>query len=115
LANASSADFEHVAEEVSGMELTSFFNQWLRRPGTPQLSIRGNIKKKTLDMIVLQLQKNGIYEFPMKLKINFNDGSTLIETIEISEKATPFKKSYSKKISSFVVDPSVELLFEESK
>jgi aminopeptidase N len=115
LANASSADFERVAEEVSEMELTSFFNQWLRRPGTPQLSIRGNIKKKTLDMIVLQLQKNGIYEFPMKLKINFNDGSTLIETIEISEKATPFKKSYSKKISSFVVDPSVELLFEETK
>ena len=115
LANASSADFERVAEEVSEMELTSFFNQWLRRPGTPQLSIRGNIKKKTLDMIVLQLQKNGIYEFPMKLGINFNDGSTLIETIEISEKATQFKKSYSKKISSFVVDPSVELLFEESK
>ena len=115
LSNASSADFERVAEVVSGMELTSFFNQWLRRPGTPQLSIRGNIKKKTLDMIVLQLQKNGIYEFPMKLKINFNDGSTLIETIEISEKATPFKKAYSKKISSFVVDPSIELLFEESK
>jgi hypothetical protein len=65
--------------------------------------------------LIIQLQKNETYEFPLKLKINFSDGSSVSETIEIFEKVTPIKKSYSKKISSFVVDPSVELLFEESK
>lgn len=111
--NASSADFERVAEQVSGLELTAFFNQWLRRPGIPQLSFRTKTKKKNIDLMILQLQKNGIYELPFQLKINFIDGSSELETIQLSEKVTQFKKSYSKKISSFVLDPNVELLFEE--
>jgi aminopeptidase N len=115
LSNASSTDFERIAEEISGMELTTFFNQWLRRPGLPQLSLRVNAKKKKLDGLIIQMQKNETYEFPLKLKINFSDGSSVSETIEIFDKVTPIKKSYSKKISSFVVDPNVELLFEESK
>jgi aminopeptidase N len=115
LSNASSTDFERIAEELSGKELTTFFNQWLRRPGLPQLSLRVNAKKKKLDGLIIQMQKNETYEFPLKLKINFSDGSSVSETIEIFEKVTPIKKSYSKKISSFVVDPNVELLFEESK
>jgi aminopeptidase N len=115
LSNASSTDFERIAEELSGKELTTFFNQWLRRPGLPQLSLRVNAKKKKLDGLIIQMQKNETYEFPLKLKINFSDGSSVSETIEIFDKVTPIKKSYSKKISSFVVDPNVELLFEESK
>lgn len=115
LSNASSADFERIAEEISGMELTTFFNQWLRKPGLPQLSLRVNAKKKKLDGLIIQMQKNETYEFPLKLKINFSDGSSVTETIEIFDKVSPIKKSYSKKISSFVVDPNVELLFEESK
>jgi aminopeptidase N len=111
--NASSADFERVAEQASGMELTAFFNQWLRKPGIPQLSVRLSIKKKNITGLIIQLQNYEVYEFPLQLKINFIDGSSELETIQVSEKVTQFKKSYSKKISSFVLDPNVELLFEE--
>jgi len=111
--NASSADFARVAEQVSGIELKSFFTQWLRMPGIPQLSARLSLKKKNMTGLIIQLQKNVVYEFPLQLKINFADGSSIIETINISEKVTKINKSYSKKISSFVLDPNVKLLFEE--
>jgi len=111
--NASSADFERVAEQVCGMELSSFFYQWLRKPGIPQLAVRLSIKKKNISGLIEQVQTKGTYEFPLQLKINFSDGSSILETIVISEKATKINKSYSKKISSFVLDPNVELLFEE--
>ncbi len=113
--NASSTDFERVAEGVSGLELTAFFNQWLRKPGIPQLSVRLSIKKKNIAGSIIQMQNYGVYEFPLQLKVNFKDGSSILETIAISEKSTKINKSYSKKISSFVLDPNVELLFEESK
>jgi aminopeptidase N len=115
LSNASSTDFERIAEQISGLELTNFFNQWLRRPGVPQLSIRPKIRKMQLDLMILQLQKNGLFEFPLTVKVNFIDGSSVFEKIEISENRTLFTKTYRKRIISFVVDPNVELLFEESK
>jgi len=111
--NASSADFARVAEQVSGIKLASFFTQWLRMHGIPQLSARLSLKKKNMTGLIIQLQKNVVYEFPLQLKINFADGSSIIETINISEKVTKINKSYSKKISSFVLDPNVKLLFEE--
>jgi aminopeptidase N len=113
LANASSADFERIAEQISGLELTTFFNQWLRRPGIPQLSVRLGVKKKNIAGLIIQLQNYEVYEIPLQLKINFTDGTSIIETIGISDKVTQINKTYSKKISSFVIDPNVELLFEK--
>lgn len=115
LSNASSTDFERIAEQISGLELTTFFNQWLRRPGVPQLSIRPKIRKMQLDLMILQLQKNELFEFPLSVKVNFIDGSSVFEKIQISENLTLFTKTYRKRIISFVVDPNVDLLFEESK
>jgi aminopeptidase N len=115
LSNASSTDFERIAEQISGLELTTFFNQWLRRPGVPQLSIRPKIRKMQLDLMILQLQKNELFEFPLTVKVNFIDGSSVFEKIQISENLTLFTKTYRKRIISFVVDPNVDLLFEESK
>ena len=37
--NASSADFEHVMESVSGKDLRAFFHQWLDIPGHPHVTI----------------------------------------------------------------------------
>jgi aminopeptidase N len=113
LSNASSADFERIAEQISGLELTTFFNQWLRRPGIPQLSVRLGVKKKNIAGLIIQLQNYEVYEIPLQLKINFTDGTSIIETIGISDKVTNINKTYSKKISSFVIDPNVELLFEK--
>ena len=103
LSNASSADFERIAEQISGLELTAFFNQWLRRPGIPQLSVRLGVKKKNIAGLIIQLQNYEVYEIPLQLKINFTDGTSIIETIGISDKVTVINKTYSKKISSFVI------------
>lgn len=111
--NASSADFERIAKQISGIDLSIFFNQWLRMSEIPQLSIRSNNKKKQLDLMIVQLQKNTIFELPLNLKVNFKDGTSQMETVLINEKVTRIQKTYLKKITSFVVDPKVELLFQE--
>ncbi|MEY4570903.1 MAG: hypothetical protein RLZ10_96 [Bacteroidota bacterium] len=112
LSFASSSDFEQIAETVSGIELTEFFNQWLRTPGIPQLSIREQSKKKIFKATITQAQNKPLFNFPLQIQINFKDGTNVLETIQVSERVTFFEKKYSKKISSFVLDPNVELLFE---
>jgi aminopeptidase N len=113
LTNATSTDFERIAEKISGLELTQFFNQWLRKPGIPRLSIQSTSKRNHMDLTLLQNQKNISFQFPMQLKILFKDGTSVIETIDVKGQATHFKKTYTKKVSSFEVDPNTELLFEQ--
>jgi len=112
LSYASSADFEQIAEKISGIELTQFFNQWLRTPGIPKLSIREYIQEKTFKASITQMQNKAIFNLSLKIQINFKDGSSTLETIQLNDRLTQFEKKYSKKISSFVLDPNVELLFE---
>jgi aminopeptidase N len=113
LSNATSTDFERVAEKIAGLELSPFFNQWLRKPGIPQLSIRSTGKRNQVDLTILQNQKNISFQFPLQLKILFKDGSSVIETLDVKGQATRFKKTYAKKVNSFEVDPNTELLFEQ--
>lgn len=47
--NADTRDFETIAENVSGKELTWFFDQWLYQPAMPFL----NIKWKHIDSVVM--------------------------------------------------------------
>ncbi len=113
LSNATSTDFERVAEKISGLELTQFFNQWLRKPGIPQLSIQSTGKRNNLDLTVLQNQKNLSFQFPLQVKILFTDGTSAIETIDVKGQSTHFNRTYAKKVSSFEVDPNTELLYEQ--
>jgi len=112
LSFASSKNFEDIAEKVSGLELTAFFNQWLRSPGIPQLSTREDIHVKSIQLTVTQLQNELLFNFPLQVLIKFKGGATILETIQVSERTTIFEKKYSKKISSFELDPNVELLFK---
>jgi hypothetical protein len=66
-----------------------------------------------MDLTLLQNQKNISFQFPLQLKILFKDGTSVIETIDVKGQATHFKKTYTKKVSSFEVDPNTELLFEQ--
>jgi len=58
------------------------------------------------------MQNKAIFNLSLKIQINFKDGSSTLETIQLNDRLTQFEKKYSKKISSFVLDPNVELLFE---
>ena len=85
----------------------------MRKPGIPQLAIQSTGKRNHLDLTVLQNQKNLSFQFPLQVKILFTDGTSLNETIEVKGQATHFKKTYTKKVSSFEVDPNTELLYEQ--
>ncbi|MBL0927106.1 MAG: HEAT repeat domain-containing protein [Phycisphaerales bacterium] len=52
-------DFRRVYEEVSGLSLEHFFEQWCRRPGTPRLNVEAswNEERKELSLVVEQRQR----------------------------------------------------------
>jgi len=108
--NALSIDFQYIMEETSGKDLNSFFKQWLYQSGHPKLDISWS-RHDDLSIEIKQIQENLFY-FPMDIKINFEDGSTSVEAINVSGKNQKFNINTSKKIISIEPDPNTWLFFE---
>jgi aminopeptidase N len=70
-ATALSADLQRIMEDVSGQELGWFFDQWLYRPGYPQVEVRStwNEESKSLALIVTQVQSWPAFRFPLEIEV----------------------------------------------
>ncbi len=110
--NALTSDFEKVMEEVSGKELSGFFNQWLYVSGQPDLKITNNpLKKNGNTEIIIEQKQEFLYSFPLELLINSQEGEYR-KNISISERVTRLTIK-SAKINQIVPDPDVNLLFRQ--
>jgi aminopeptidase N len=71
-------DFRRTLEEVSGVSLEKFFQQWALRPGTPKLKIKGewSESQRTLKVIVEQLQRTDpdhpAYAFDLPIEVHLS-------------------------------------------
>ena len=110
--NAVTEDFQKIMEEVSGMDLNTFFRQWLYTPGHPVLKVSqkydGN--KKMLHLTILQNQPR-VFEFPLVVRIG-GDKGPIDKTILIKEKSTSVSFAVQSAPASVVLDPDCDLLFE---
>jgi len=112
LSNADTRDFQRIVEEVAKRDLDWFFEQWLFTSGHPKLELNSEIIKNNFALRINQ--KEDIFKFPLKIEIEFNDGTKQQDVIRITEKESVYKKSFSKSIKKFTLDPEVQLLFEIS-
>ena len=113
--NADTEDLRAVAEEVSHKNLHAFFRQWLYSPGIPQLNVQWKYdeKDKSVSITVIQEQKQGIFEFPLKVQLQFANSKTdQVEILNISGQTETFKFQVKDIISDISLDPDTSLLFE---
>ena len=108
--NATTNDFKKIMEEVSGKNLTIFFQQWLYKPGALELS--GNWKYDHKEQQVLitlnQVQTDGsLFEMPIELGINFKgEQHQQIELVQVKEKSTVFKIKIETEPENIILDPN---------
>ncbi len=110
--NASTNDFKNVMEALSGKDLTLFFNQWLEKPGQPEIKIDWIYFKNKVRLMITQTQET-LFNFPLDIALNYKDGSSEIRTLQLSDKATPLVLEVSKEVKSITLDPNTWLLFEQ--
>lgn len=114
LSNAFSEDFQKVAEEVSGKNLKSFFQQWLYQAGHPIIKFewKQSSKKKKVKVNIKQIQEGATFSFPLELYIETELGEQLLKTIKINSKEEKLNLNVKGKITRITLDPDVKLLFE---
>ena len=108
--NVLTEDFKNAIEEVSGMELDSFFYQWIFNAGHPELNITWHydIQRKEVTINIMQTQEF-VFEFPLDIGINGE-----IYTTRVSKRDQHFTFALSEAPYELIPDPDTKLLFEAS-
>ena len=114
--HATVADFRRVMEEVSGKDLSGFFQQWLYKPGT--LKYQGNWRyddsKKEIKINLDQVQTDGsLFKMPLEIEIFYSgQNKSKIETIQVDAKSNVFTIKASGQPEKIILDPNMWLLMD---
>jgi aminopeptidase N len=104
--NATTADFQAAAEDVSGKDLDGFFDQWTRRAGYPILDVTWEYDDTAgaVTLTVEQVQRAEPFEFPLEIALAIGDTEDLA-VLDVSKRKETFTVDVPAAVSSVTVDP----------
>lgn len=114
--NATVNDFREVMEEVSGKDLSRFFDQWLFKPGT--LKYKGNWRfdanKKQIKINLNQVQTDvSIFKMPMEIAVYYpGQDKPQIETVQANAISNEFLLNVSAEPEKVTLDPNMWILMD---
>ncbi|RZK68141.1 MAG: M1 family peptidase [Pedobacter sp.] len=108
--NAETRDFEEIAEKVSGKELTWFFDQWLYRPGVPELKMSTALQNDEFSLTVKQQRKP--YRLTLEVDIVGKDNEITRHRFAISKNEETFTVAIKATSAQFSLDPETKLLYK---
>ncbi len=105
--NANSAEFQQAMEEQCGQRLGWFFDQWLRRPGSPLLkgSWHYDAASHKVNVELEQTQAGEAYRLPIEVSV---DGR--IEKIDMTARQQRFEIERDKAPVQVALDPNLWVL-----
>jgi aminopeptidase N len=112
-ATAVTSDLQDALERSSGRDLDLFFDQWLRRPGYPELDIawKSDSTARTLALTVIQGDRFGAYQLNLRLALADTSGEQRFVEIGIPvQDTTKVELPISAPVTQLEVDPAVQLL-----
>ena len=112
---ATTDDFMHAMEEVSGDDLQAFFDQWLRRGGNPALegSWRYDAAAGAVQIELRQVQEGPPFSVPLQVGI-YNEGTLLpvqTATVRLDGPSHRFVIPVAAGPADVRLDPDTRLLF----
>ncbi len=112
-ANAMTSDFQKIMEEVSGEDLTDFFQQWIFTKGYPEITWGWKYRNGEISVNLKQTQDHHNFQFPIEIGVVRNGKTTIFE-FEVHDKQTVLRIPTTTKPDGIILDPNFWLLFSES-
>ena len=113
--NASTADLRRHLEEASGLDLESYFQQWLFQGGIPTVAASWRLDGQTLTHTLRQTQPTYSFDLEVDVQFRYTDGTLSdVATVELARDAGPVASSMAvpsgKQVAEMILDPNVRLL-----
>ncbi len=108
-------DLMRALEEVSGKSLGRFFEQWVYRPGHPELDVQIAWDRQVLTVTVKQTHSNAddvpaTFDLVLYLDVVTESGETQRERVRVKEKQETFAIAAATRPAFVVVDPEMHVL-----
>ena len=108
-------DLQRAMEDVSGRGLGRFFEQWIHKPGHPELEIVVAWEKGILTVAARQTQSvtDGVpacFELPLDLDLGDAEGGVTRRTLRIVERQQAFALPVPLRPAFVVVDPGARII-----
>ncbi len=108
-------DIKHCFEEITGDDLSSFFNQWIEKAGAPSLSL-SNVEVTTgdeayeLTFRLSQIQKEETFELKIPVYI-YLEGSETVKTVSINmnNREKDYSLKFREKPVRLEIDPTFQI------
>ena len=119
--NASTNDFKNICERIGKKNLSKFFEQWIYKgEGKIQLNYDWAVTNKSnalqLELNCEQIQKKyNCFQFPLDLKIVYQDGSIENSTVYIGKREEKFVMPVQQQPREIILDNDKWLLAEFSR
>jgi aminopeptidase N len=110
-------DLQRALEEVSGKSLGRFFEQWVFKPGHPEMDVDIGWDKGVLSVSTKQTQAttDGVpacFELPLDLDLGDAGGHVERRTVRVTEKQQSFALATPVRPAFVVVDPAMRIVGE---
>ncbi len=104
--HATTADFQRVMEAHAGVELGWFFDQWLRRPGIPEITGNWSYGDGKVRVRVRQTQEAA----PFRVTVEIGLGGGRVERVEMREREGEYAFAVEREPEEVKLDPNTVLL-----
>ena len=113
--NSVSDDLRVALEGASGRDLRWFFDQWLRRPGYPEVATTWSYDRaaRRVYLVVKQRPRFGNFRFPLVVEIERADGVVVRATVEVPAAPSTqieFPRALDASPRRVTLDPDAQLL-----
>jgi aminopeptidase N len=114
--NANTEDYKRINQQVTGLDLTTFFSEWVYQAGYPNYRVGWYCQPVDDNwQLVLNISQNNgnnapsIFHIPVQILVRFTNQDTLL-TIPINSNPQPNVFSVSQPVNSIVFDPNSWIL-----
>jgi aminopeptidase N len=114
--NALTDDFRKVAERITGQNLKPFFDQWLKRPGIPEVSVGWMYDplEKSVTLTARQVQKPPPFQFELEIAL-IADGAVIASgQIAFTDRTASVRIPATRAPDEVILDPATRTLFAGS-
>ena len=107
---ASTEDFRQVCEQISGLDLSAFFDQWIYDEYYPKYTY-DYVQDGDYNTVLGILQTQGdngwrdFFEMPVDVKFHFADGSDTTVVVQNDAVFQSFGFQFTKEVTSVTIDP----------
>lgn len=109
--HATTEEFQAVCENVSGLDLSTFFDQWIYDEYYPKYRYNYISDNSNGDLLLTIMQSQGVqnwrslFEMPIDIRFEFSDGSDSTITVQNDAIAQTFQFNFTKTVDNVLLDP----------